>query len=168
VSRLAFDFGPTARHLDLTKIRRNPRHNPIVQEYVLPDFSPNSTSRTGYIRSGPNAAPTESEAQANGNDSAKAARKVGGTEEEEQVLWMGNERFAGPELLFNPSDIGLKQSGLPETIALVISMMPVELQGMFWAHIGVFGGLGNIPDFGERLCVYCKLDSFPQLMRQRT
>jgi actin-related protein 6 len=123
-----------------------------VQEYVLPDFSPNSTSRTGYIRSGPNAARPEYEAQA----------------EEEQVLWMGNERFAGPELLFNPSDIGLKQSGLPETIALVISMMPAELQGMFWAHIGVFGGLGNIPDFGERLCVHCKLDSVAQLMKQRT
>lgn len=26
--------------------------------------------------------------------------------EEEQVLFMGNERFVGPELLFNPSDIG--------------------------------------------------------------
>jgi actin-related protein 6 len=139
-----------------------------VQEYVLPDFSPNSTSRTGYIRSGPNAARPESEAQADGNGNAKTARKVGGTEEEEQVLWMGNERFAGPELLFNPSDIGLKQSGLPETIALVISMMPAELQGMFWAHIGVFGGLGNIPDFGERLCVHCKLDSVAQLMKQRT
>lgn len=168
MSRLGFDSGSTARHHDLTKIRRNPRHNPIVQEYVLPDFSPNSNSRTGYIRSGPNAVPQESGPQANGNDGAKAARKVGGTEEEEQVLWMGNERFAGPELLFNPSDIGLKQSGLPETIALVISMMPAELQGMYWAHIGVFGGLGNIPDFGERLCVHSKLDSFPQLMKQRT
>ena len=79
--------------------RRNPRKNSIVQEYVLPDFSPSSTSRTGYIRSGPNAAPVEAE----GETSAKKATADG---EEEQVLWMGNERFSNPELLFNPSDIG--------------------------------------------------------------
>jgi actin-related protein 6 len=74
--------------------RENPRKNPIVQEYVLPDHS-GSTSTTGYIRSGPNAEPREGQT------------KKGNTEdEEEQVLWMGNERFMGPELLFNPSDIG--------------------------------------------------------------
>ena len=79
---------------------------------------------------------------------------------------MGNERFAGPELLFNPTDIGepdpvyaggadrdlgLKQTGLPETIAQVIAAMPEEVRGMYWGNIGVFGGLGNIDAFGERL-----------------
>jgi actin-related protein 6 len=64
---------------------------------VLPDFSPNSASRTGYIRSGPNTAIPE--------DVAPAPKKQN-AEEEEQVLYMGNERFAGPELLFRPSDIG--------------------------------------------------------------
>jgi actin-related protein 6 len=72
-----------------------------VQEYVLPDFSPNSTSRTGYIRSGPGASTIE---QTNGEKPVNS--KTGTGEEEEQVLFMGNERFAGPELLFNPSDIG--------------------------------------------------------------
>ncbi|WWD07640.1 actin-like protein ARP6 [Kwoniella europaea PYCC6329] len=131
---------------DLELCKKNPKKNPIVQEYVLPDFSSRSTSRTGYIRSGPNANPlTENEdKQVNGY-----SRKL--EEDEEQILVMGNERFAGPELLFNPSDIGLKQSGLPETIAYVISMMPEELRGMYWAHIGIFGGLGNIEALGERL-----------------
>jgi len=81
--------------------RSNPRKNAIVQEYVLPDFSPASTSRTGYIRSGPNAAPppvTE--------DGEAPKRRAVVEGEEEQVLFMGNERFVGPELLFNPSDIG--------------------------------------------------------------
>jgi hypothetical protein len=32
--------------------------------------------------------------------------KASNIDEEEQVLWMSNERFQGPELLFNPSDIG--------------------------------------------------------------
>lgn len=80
---------------------------------------------------------------------------------------MNNERFAGSELLFSPSDIGqwvtgpqawlikpgLKQSGLSQTIADVIAAMPEELRGMFWANIGIFGGLGDIETLGERLCV---------------
>ena len=85
---------------------------------------------------------------------------------------MGNERFAGSELLFNPSDIGevvhstnaivrgslmgrigLKQSGLAETISSVILAMPEELRGMFWANIGIFGGLGEIEGLGERLWI---------------
>jgi len=78
--------------LELTR-RENPKKNPIVQEYVLPDHS-GSTSTTGYIRSGPNAEPREGDT------------KKGNVDDEEQVLWMGNERFMGPELLFNPSDIG--------------------------------------------------------------
>ena len=41
--------------------------------------------------------------------------------------------------------------GLPETIAHVISMMPEEVQGMFWANIGIIGGLGMIEALGERL-----------------
>lgn len=82
-----------------TDVRRNPKKNGIVQEYILPDFSPKSTSRIGYIRSGPNAAPPP---DADGEQSKKVAAEG----EEEQVLYMGNERFLGPELLFNPSDLG--------------------------------------------------------------
>jgi actin-related protein 6 len=29
--------------------------------------------------------------------------------------------------------------------------MPEELRGMFWANIGLFGGLGMIENLGERL-----------------
>ncbi|KAL7421477.1 Actin-related protein 6 [Cryptotrichosporon argae] len=125
---------------DLDKIKRSPRRNDIVQEYVLPDFADKAGARTGYIRSGPNAAVPE-------DMDAKGKRR----DEDEQVLFMGNERFAGPELLFHPSDIGINQSGLPETIAAVIGSMDGALQGMYWAHIGVFGGLGNIEALGERL-----------------
>jgi actin-related protein 6 len=78
--------------------RENPKKNSIVQEYVLPDHT-GSTSITGYIRSGPNAEPRE-----------PVQGKKGNEDEEEQVLYMGNERFMGPELLFNPSDIGRWQA----------------------------------------------------------
>lgn len=121
-------------------------------------------SREGYIRSGPNAVQAPEQPDQDLEAVAPKARRNAG-EEEEQVLWMGNERFSGPELLYNPSDIGglplalchmltgpgIQQTGLAETVAYVISCMPPELQGMFWAHIGVVGGLGNIEALGERL-----------------
>lgn len=66
----------------------NPRSNPIVQEYVLPDYA---TIHKGYIRNSPNAPkPNENE----------VPRK------DLPVLYMSNERFTAPELLFHPSDIG--------------------------------------------------------------
>ncbi|CAG8505580.1 11341_t:CDS:2 [Acaulospora colombiana] len=72
---------------------RNTRDNPILQEYILPDFSRNSK---GFIRE----------------------KKGGGMydQSDEQVLYMNNERFAVPEILFNPSDIGMNQAGIPEVI----------------------------------------------------
>jgi hypothetical protein len=84
---------PLSRLVFELTTRENPKKNPIVQEYVLPDHS-GATSITGYIRSGPNAEPREGQT------------KKGNVDDEDQVLWMGNERFMGPELLFNPSDIG--------------------------------------------------------------
>ena len=41
--------------------------------------------------------------------------------EDEQILVMNNERFTVPEILFNPSDIGMDQAGIPEAIVDAIS-----------------------------------------------
>ena len=60
--------------------RENPRNNSIVQEYILPDFALN---RRGRIRQ-----PDEI------------------MEDSYQVLYMDNERFTVPEILFRPDDIG--------------------------------------------------------------
>ncbi len=51
----------------------------------------------------------------------------------------------------SPSDAGLKQAGLPESIASVIRSMPVEHQGMYWGHVGLFGGVAGTEAIGERL-----------------
>lgn len=60
--------------------RSSPKRNPIVMEYLLPNFSIN---RGGEIRRpGYELTPTD------------------------QVLLMENERFTIPELLFRPDDIG--------------------------------------------------------------
>ncbi|KAI0344472.1 actin-related protein Arp6 [Trametopsis cervina] len=110
---------------DLEICRENPKKNPIVREYILPDFS---TNRQGRIRS----------ADEPPNDS-------------HQILFMNNERFTVPELLFRPDDIGLEQAGLATAIAHSISLLPEELRGLFWANIGLIGGTTKFPSFRERL-----------------
>ena len=61
--------------------RADPKHNLIVQEYVLPDLT---TNRKGRVRH---------------------AEDI--ITETDQILVMNNERFTVPELLFRPDDIGV-------------------------------------------------------------
>lgn len=69
----------------------------------------------------------------------------------EDVLLLGNERFTVPELLFRPSDIGMKQAGIPEMIMESLSVLPPGLHAAFLANVYVVGGNANIPGFMERL-----------------
>lgn len=98
--------------------------------------------------------------------------------ETDQLLVMNNERFAVPELVFRPDDIGtqaspisifypllilrvsisswflflgIDQAGLSFTIAHSISLLPTDLQGMFWANIGLIGGNTKFSGFRDRL-----------------
>ena len=123
-------------------VSADPKSNPIVQEYLLPDLS---SHRKGRIRQ-----PEEVIA------------------ETDQILTMNNERFTVPEIIFRPDDIGvfytifahylcidclagLDQSGLATTIATSVSSLPEDLQGMFWANIGLIGGNTKFPGFRQRL-----------------
>uniref|UniRef100_A0A8H7XR10 Actin-like protein ARP6 n=1 Tax=Psilocybe cubensis TaxID=181762 RepID=A0A8H7XR10_PSICU len=118
-------FVSTNFQQDTETCRIDPKRNPIVQEYVLPDLS---TNRKGRIRQ-PDDIITETD----------------------QILVMNNERFTVPELLFRPDDIGLDQAGLSSTIAHSISLLPTDLQGMFWANIGLIGGNTKFSGFRDRL-----------------
>ncbi|TNY17915.1 actin-like protein ARP6 [Rhodotorula diobovata] len=123
--------------------------NPIVRTFVLPDFTPGSKNKLGYVRTGltppppsppspdPSAPPTLPQQQKDA--------------EEEQLLHLCNERFTVPEVLFNPTTIDLNQAGLAETVALAIAALPQEVQGMFWANIVCIGGSTQFPGFAERL-----------------
>jgi actin-related protein 6 len=76
--------------------------NPLVRTYVLPDFLPDSTNKLGYVRSGltpppPSPPPVDPSAPYNAPQQDK---------DEEQLLYLCNERFSVPEVLFNPSTIG--------------------------------------------------------------
>lgn len=42
----------------------------------------------------------------------------------EQILRLANERFAVPEILFQPSDIGIQEMGIPEAIVHSIQSLP--------------------------------------------
>jgi len=106
------------------QVRMNPKNNAIVQEYILPDLS---TNQSGRIRQPDDMVETD------------------------QILVMNNERFTVPELLFRPDDIGLDQAGLAATISFSISLLPSDLQGMFWANIGLIGGTTKFSGFRERL-----------------
>ncbi|KXN84331.1 Actin-like protein ARP6 [Leucoagaricus sp. SymC.cos] len=110
---------------DLETCAIDPTINSIVQDYILPDLSKN---QKGHVRS-PDDILLDTD----------------------QVLVMNNERFTVPELLFRPDDIGLEQMGLASTIAHVISLLPEDLQGMFWANIGLIGGSINFSGFRARL-----------------
>ncbi|RHZ87784.1 hypothetical protein Glove_30g18 [Diversispora epigaea] len=124
---------------DLETCRRNTRNNSILREYVLPDFSRNSQ---GYIRE-------------------KKCREESYDQSDEQVLYMNNERFTVPEILFNPSDIGMKQAGIPEVIvesinAVLPEMFPfpvneVDLQGLFYSNIVLVGGNSLFSGYKSRI-----------------
>ncbi|GAA5980133.1 hypothetical protein JCM11641_006924 [Rhodosporidiobolus odoratus] len=131
----------------------NKPNNHITRTFVLPDFTLESTNKLGYVRTGltpPPREPTPPPIDPNAPWTA-VPPAVAKEKEEEQLLFLANERFTVPEVLFNPSTIDLNQSGLPEAIAGAITALPEELQGMFWANIICVGGSVAFEGFGDRL-----------------
>ncbi|KAF8624406.1 hypothetical protein AX15_005887 [Amanita polypyramis BW_CC] len=110
---------------DLETCRLDHRSNSIVQEYVLPDLTRN---KKGHIQ--------DRNAMLTNND---------------QILIMNNERFTVPEIIFRPDDLGIDQMGLAGAIGLSIGSLPEDLQGLFWANIGLVGGNTKFPNFRTRL-----------------
>lgn len=115
---------------DMEIARRRGTANSIIREYVLPDFT---NRRRGYMR----------------EQVAKSSNQK--QETDEQCLKLANERFAIPEILFHPSNIGIEQMGIPEAIAHVISLTPKEMHPHLYANIIVTGGNALFSGFEERL-----------------
>jgi len=110
---------------------RNANSN-IVVDYVLPDYE---TRHHGIVRT---------------YDPDAAKRNPTGATRE-PVLTLKNERFAVPELLFNPGDVGMKEAGLPSVIMQSINALPIELRPAMLANVVVVGGNANIPGSMDRL-----------------
>ena len=111
----------------------------IMIDYVLPDYS---SHNKGFVR------PHDPSLAAK---IKKLGHKAGAGGPTEDFMTLGNERFLVPELLFNPSDVGMKQAGLPETVLQSLSGLPPGLWPAMLANTVVVGGNATIDGFMERL-----------------
>jgi actin-related protein 6 len=103
--------------------------NTIRRDFVLPDYV---HSMTGYVKGG------EGDP---GNVPSSA----------EQVVPMNNERVSIMETLFHPSDVGLCQTGLAETVMLSVSECPEPLRPTLLSHVLAVGGCARSPGFAAKL-----------------
>lgn len=108
----------------------------IVLDYVLPDYE---KAIHGYARP---------------HDPLKSRMRRGlqplqGPRED--LLPVGNERFAVPELLFNPTDIGIQEAGIPGAVMESLSVLPEALKAGMLANVVVVGGNSLIQGFTKRL-----------------
>ncbi|KAJ2793023.1 Actin- protein 6, partial [Coemansia helicoidea] len=94
-------------------------------EYVLPDLA---TRRRGHVRAPGDAAVADA-----------------------QVLPLRNERFAVPEALFHPSDVGLDQGGLHAAVAHAVAACDEALRPVLCANIVLAGGTAALPGLRDRL-----------------
>ncbi|KAF8980560.1 Actin- protein 6 [Entomortierella lignicola] len=156
--------------LDICK--KSPRANKILQNYVLPDYS---TQQIGYVKGKSKSkkpkkkkakkmdidtdsrdgeedqASDISESDDSSEDEDDSDIEMAPANDEEQVLTMNNERFTVPEILFNPSDIGMEQAGIPEAVVDAVSACDEEIQGMLYANVVLIGGNARLPGFKKRI-----------------
>ncbi|XP_065793551.1 actin-related protein 6 isoform X3 [Muntiacus reevesi] len=116
------------RDMDIAKLKGE--ENTVMVDYVLPDFS---TIKKGFCK------PRE--------EMVLSGKYKSG----EQILRLANERFAVPEILFNPSDIGIQEMGIPEAIVYSIQNLPEEMQPHFFKNIVLTGGNSLFPGFRDRV-----------------
>lgn len=112
--------------------------SPHRREFVLPDGVNNLR---GYLRDRP----------ATDGKQSHSGKSGPGPQFKEQVLVVNNESFMVPEILFNPTDIGLDQSGIAETIVQAVKAVPACLHALLYSNIMLIGGVTRCPGFKDRL-----------------
>ena len=130
---LNFDNDMRLAKIESKKRRKENYQYKIAREYVLPDFT---SLRRGYLREIKPAVPSEVSSQNASN---------------EQTIVLNNERFSVPELLFNPSDVGITQMGIAEAIAHSISLCDESARSWLYRNIVLTGGNSSFPNMKERL-----------------
>ncbi|KAL8950827.1 MAG: hypothetical protein Q9183_007499, partial [Haloplaca sp. 2 TL-2023] len=110
----------------------------IVVDYVLPDYN---AGAQGQMR------PHDPSLSAKVAKMGAMANPGGVVED---FMTLGNERFAVPELLFSPADVGLKEAGLPQTAMQSLSGLPSGLWPGMLANIVLVGGNALLDGFKER------------------
>lgn len=70
---------------------------------------------------------------------------------ETHQLHVGVERLRAPELLFQPSMIGLVEAGIAETIAFILKLYPADVQLRLVNNVFLTGGSATFPGLLGRL-----------------
>ncbi|XP_069066100.1 actin, cytoplasmic 1-like [Pleurodeles waltl] len=68
-----------------------------------------------------------------------------------QVITIGNERFRGPEALFQPSFLGMEVSGIHETTVSSIRKSDLDLRKDLFANVVLSGGTTMYPGIADRM-----------------
>lgn len=68
-----------------------------------------------------------------------------------QIITIGDERFRCPEILFQPSLIGLESSGIHEKVYNCIMKCDIDLRKDLYAYIVLSGGTSMLPNIADRL-----------------
>ncbi|XP_041352519.1 actin-related protein 6-like isoform X2 [Gigantopelta aegis] len=113
---------------DMEITQKKGKGNTVVRDYVLPDYT---HIKRGYVRT--------------------LEETTGKAKDNEQLIRMNNERFAVPELLFQPSDVGIHETGIPEAILHSVNSLSEEMRPHMLANIILTGGNCHIPGFKERV-----------------
>ena len=117
---------PIAPGTTLARLEKKSRRvNTIKKYFVLPDFQ---NINRGFVK-----------------PEGVALQK------HEQVLTMETERFSVPEILFNPSDIGIEQAGIPEAVCQSLENLSQVEAALVFQNIILTGGNVKFPQFKERL-----------------
>lgn len=67
------------------------------------------------------------------------------------ILHVGSEKYRAPELLFNPSLIGLEYPGIHQSLVNCISKCDLDLRRTLYSNITLAGGSTLFDGFGDRL-----------------
>jgi actin-related protein len=67
------------------------------------------------------------------------------------MITIGNERFRGPEALFQPAFIGLESAGIHETTHNSIMKCDVDIRRDLYANIVLSGGSTMYPGLADRM-----------------
>ncbi|KAI9741714.1 MAG: Actin- protein 6 [Cirrosporium novae-zelandiae] len=119
------------------KNKKDSEQDSLLVDYVLPDYT---SHKHGFMK------PHEPLSKLKQREAAAGLMDI-----DEYSVTLGNERFTGPELLFNPSDVGMKQAGLPELVFQSLSKLHPGLWPAMLSNVVVVGGNSNIKGFKERL-----------------
>lgn len=110
---------------DMNIARKKGPENTIACDYVLPDYT---NVKRGHIK-----------------------KPDSWYDTSQQMIRMCNERFAIPELLFHPSDVGVNEMGISEAVVHIIGLASEKLQPFLYQNIVLTGGNCCLPGFRDRV-----------------